>query len=100
MPIGGSEKSADLPDFVRSKFDFLTNEERDHLEGAIAMENLELNMSNGICCVARYSIPAPGGILPFEGDIEDDGHCITLRTPYDDRDGRFKDLENCVTESY
>jgi hypothetical protein len=77
------EQSANLPDFASSEFDFLTTEERKLLEEAIALERLQSNMQNGMCCVARYSIPVPGGVLRFEGDIEDDGHCIELRTPYD-----------------
>ncbi len=40
---------------------------------------------------ASISIESPHEIdLPFEGDIEDDGACIDLRTPYDERDGNFK----------
>jgi hypothetical protein len=31
------------------------------------------------------------------GEIEDDDHCITLRTPYDERAKRFVDLSRCRT---
>ena len=33
-------------------------------------------------------------------DPEDDGHCITLRTPYDKRAKRFVDLSRCRTSCW
>ena len=38
--------------------------------------------------------------LAFEGDIEDDGACLGLRTPYDYRDGNFVDLDNCEYDAW
>ena len=73
------EKSPDLDDL---EFDFLTAEERQLFEEALAYEQLQLNMDNGICCVAHHDIPASGSDLCFEAAIEDDGACIDLKTPY------------------
>lgn len=94
------EESVDLVDYCGDpQFGFLTNEERQWLEEELAFEQLESNMENGICTIAQFMIPLATGDLVFEGDIEDDGACITLRTPYDGRDGRFRNLDNCVTDS-
>jgi hypothetical protein len=55
----------------------------------------------GMNCFARHSVVSlSGDELPLEGDIEDDGDCIDLRTPYDFRDGRFTDVANCVTDHW
>ena len=88
------KKSSDLDDL---QFNFLTAEERQSFEEALAYEQLQSNIENGICCVAHHSIPASGGDLHFEAAIEDDGTCIDLRTPYDYRDGEFVNLNDCVT---
>jgi hypothetical protein len=51
-----------------------------------------------MCCLGHCSVTSPSGAkLQFEGEIEDDGHCITLRTPYDKRAKRFVDLSRCRT---
>lgn len=81
------------------QLNILTDEERRDFEEALAFKELKLNMENGICCVANYSVQALGGDLLFEADIEDDGDCIDLRTPYDHRDGKFLSLDDCVTDS-
>lgn len=93
-------ESAHLDEVERPSFDFLTAPERAALEDAIARERLEANLSNGMCCVALYSLPRGPGELRFEAGVEDDGSCIHLRTPYDDRDGHFTDLSECVTDSW
>ena len=88
-------------DAQKSDLGVLTAEERSLLEEAIALRELEEAAEVGMNCFARYSVISPsGGELPFEGDIEDDGACIDLRTPYDFRDDRFIDFENCVTDEW
>ena len=57
-------------------------------------------MSNGMNCIAKYLIKASTIDLLFEGEIEDDGECYSLKTPYDHRDGKFLDLENCEITSW
>lgn len=89
-----------LDSLRRPRFGFLTKGERLIIEEALDAEELEANMSNGICCVASCSVGEGGNVLFFEGDIEDDGTCITLRTPYDQREGKFIDLSNCVTDDF
>ena len=79
------------------QLDILTDEERREFEEALAFEQLKSNMDNGICCIAHYSVQALGGDLSFEAAIEDDGACIDLKTPYDQRDGKFLNLNDCVT---
>jgi hypothetical protein len=47
---------------------------------------------------AYYYTDAPqGGTLTFEALIEDDGGCVDLKTPYDERDGKFTDFSDCLT---
>jgi hypothetical protein len=79
-------------------FDFLTRTERNDLQEAIAAKELEANELNGMNCIARFVIKtSSGSALEFEGNIEDDGACIHLRTPYDKLAKRFVDLSDCVT---
>lgn len=90
--------SEPLDDVEKPRFSFLTRSERSSIEDAIAERQLEANESNGMCCLGHCSVKSPSGAeLQFEGDIEDDGHCITLRTPYDKRAKRFVDLSRCRT---
>ena len=90
--------SEPLDDVEKPRFSFLTRSERNDIEDAIAERQLEANESNGMCCLGHCSVKSPSGAeLQFEGDIEDDGHCITLPTPYDKRAKRFVDLSRCRT---
>jgi len=90
--------SEPLDDIEKPRLSFLTRSERSAIEDAIAERQLEANESNGMCCLAHCSVTSPSGAeLQFEGEIEDDGHCITLRTPYDKRAKRFVDLSRCRT---
>jgi len=82
-------------------FTFLNKSERSRLEDAIAEKQMESNESNSMNCIAKCSVEsASGAILEFEGDVEDDGACINLRTPYDKRAKRFTDLSRCLTSSW
>ena len=95
------KQSEPLDDAEDPSFSFLTNGERSRLEKAIAEEQMEANESNGMNCIARCSVESDSGmVLEFEGDIEDDGACIHLRTPYDKRAKRFTDLSNCLKSSW
>jgi hypothetical protein len=81
-------------------FSFLSAQERAIVEEKIAQRELEGVMDNGLNCIAQIALVAPsGGELRFEGYIEDDGACLELLTPYDYRDGKFKDLTGYLTES-
>jgi len=93
--------SSDLDQVKKPDFHFLTPEERKLLEGASGSKELTANQADGMCCIAHYSIQAASGYsLSFEAAIEDDGTCICLKTPYDYRDGKFLNLNDCVTESW
>jgi hypothetical protein len=87
-------------DSLGQGFDFLTIKERGNLEKAIAQEALKSNIENGICCVAYHDILVCRPKLRCEAYIEDDGACGDLMTPYDYRDGKFKNLDDCVTKSW
>jgi hypothetical protein len=90
--------SEPLDDVEKPRLSFLTWSERCAIEEAIAERQLEANESNGMCCLGHCSVTSPSGAkLQFEGEIEDDGHCITLRTPYDKRAKRSVDLSRCRT---
>jgi hypothetical protein len=91
-------KSDQVEAGTRKTFRFLTNEERDIAESSINEEQLLRTMENGLGGIAMYRLEQDGVELDFEGRIEDDGSCIILWTPYEGRDGKFIDLENCVTE--
>lgn len=93
--------SESLDDSENPSFPFLTKVERSRLEQAIAEEQMEANASNGMNCIASCSVASESGaVLEFEGDVEDDGTCIDLRTPYDQRAKRFKDLSRCLTSCW
>ena len=77
-------------------FSFLTPKEREDAEKSINKEQLEGMMDNGLGGLASYTIEQGDIELSFEGDVEDDGSCFLLQTPYDKRDGNFTDLEGCV----
>ena len=79
-------------------FSFLTPKEREDAEKAINKEQLEGMMDNGLGGLASYTIEQGDIELSFEGDVEDDGSCFLLQTPYDKRDGNFTDLEGCVID--
>ena len=93
--------SEPLDESDEPSFAFLTKGERSRLEDAIAEKQMEANESNGMNCIARCSVEsASGAVLEFEGDVEDDGACINLRTPYDKRAKRFTDLSRCLTSGW
>lgn len=95
------ERSASLDEIEEPRFDFLTDQEREQLENTISANRLEANSLNGMNCLAGYSVEAPpDDELPFEAIVEDDGSCFILKTPYDYRDGKFVDLDNCVTDTW
>jgi hypothetical protein len=82
-------------------FSFLSPEERGHIENNIAEEQYDEDESNGMQCIAHRSVSGTGGEkLEFEAEIEDDGGCITLRTPYDKRAEKFVDLTNCRVDQW
>jgi hypothetical protein len=94
-------KSDDLDSSDSPSFSFLSADERTILENAIAEKELEGASDNGMNCIGHKSVVTPSGHeLRFEGDIEDDVGCIDLLTPYDLRDGRFRDLSRCLTDSW
>lgn len=78
----------------------LSKRERKALEKAFAEDVLQNHLENGIGGIATCTVGSGRSKLSFEGDIEDDGIIIYLRTPYDARDGRFQNFDNCVMESY
>ena len=96
LQLAKAQDDVDEPDFS-----FLTGTERSKLETIIAENQLEENCSNGMCCIGHFSVTTPSGDhLSFEGEIEDDGDCINLLTPYDDQANLFTDLSNCVTDEW
>lgn len=95
------KQSEQLDDVNDPSFAFLSNCERSRLEEIIAERQLEANESNGMNCIARCSVESESGaVLDFEGDIEEDGACINLRTPYDKRAKRFSDFSRCLTSGW
>ncbi len=83
------------------EFSFLGDQEREIIEQALAEDDLEGNQSNGMNCIANYTVHGAEGVeLNFEGLVEDDGVCFELKTPYDERDGKFHDFSNCATDEW
>jgi hypothetical protein len=69
------------------------------IEEACAVRNLD--QLDGGTVIAHSSIKGPRRHrLRFEAFIEDDGSCINLKSPYDDRDGNFTNFKDCVTDEY
>jgi len=50
--------------------------------------------------LAKLVPERPGIELWFEAVIEDDGSCIDLKTPYDERDGKTMDLADCEIDQW
>ena len=83
------------------EFSFLKDKEREIIEQALAEDDLEGNQSNGMNCIASYTVHGAEGVeLNFEGLVEDGGGCFELKTPYDERDGKFHDFSNCATDEW
>lgn len=82
------------------KSDLLAPREREIVQRKIQEQDLDGNRDNGIYCLAHFGVKTPDGdgFVFFEAIIEDDGDCINLKTPYDERDGGFVDLTDCLTE--
>tara|TARA_B100000676_G_scaffold311131_1_gene379928 strand:- start:3269 stop:3856 length:588 start_codon:yes stop_codon:yes gene_type:complete len=77
-------------------FGFLDPVERAAIETAVLEDEMRNIQDNGMNCLAHTHVKSKSGAtLSFEADIEDDGKCETLRTPYDKRDGLWVDLSNC-----
>jgi hypothetical protein len=96
LRLSESLDDMDVPDFS-----FLKPKERDLLEAVILKERLRDNLESTFNVLAHITVIAPGGEhLRFEADIEDDGACINLRTPYDERAGRFVNCTVCLTEHW
>jgi hypothetical protein len=90
-----------LEESGESEFSFLEDKEREIIQEALAEDDLEGNQSNGMNCIASYTVRGAEGVeLNFEGLVEDDGGCVELRTPYDERDGKFHDFSNCATDEW
>ena len=89
-----SEKSG------KSDVEFLKLEEKNLVERLICQDMLQGNLENGMCYLLRHEIILGDCELYFEADGEDDGSVITVRTPYDYRDGHFVDLDDCLTEEW
>ena len=72
--------------------EFLTEDEKQKIEEYDMERRSEAGNIYECNCYAYNSIEAPRGkVLTFQALIEDDGTCITLLTPYDERDGEFDD---------
>ena len=77
-----------------NNLDFLADHETELIIDILVQERLEEAWAP---VVARTSVEdAAGHALVFEGNIEDDGACIHLRTPYDIRDSGFAGGDNWV----
>jgi hypothetical protein len=79
----------------RSRLNFLTKKEKQTIE-RLYMERYA-NRNGTMYEIAFYTIKAPRRKkLTFEAWIEDDGSCVDLKTPYDERDGKFTDLSEAL----
>jgi hypothetical protein len=79
----------------RTSLDFLTEKEKETIERLY----MERERKNGnLTLLAYYYISAPHGrTLTFEAFIGDNGESFdSLKTPYDERDGKFTDLSDCL----
>ena len=80
--------------YAANVLEFLTDDEKQKFEEHYMEWWAEHEGCSGCYCYAYNSIKAPHGKeLTFEAFIEDDGACIDLKTPYDERDGKFSALD-------
>ena len=78
-------------------FDFLKPRERALVLKKLEDRELEGLRDNGIGCVATYCLAHGSHELWFEGDIEGDGSCIDLRSPYDGVDGSGRNPDEWIS---
>lgn len=72
----------------------LTEKERESLEHAF-MEDAKKAFDPK--CIAYLTIDSSSNTkLTFQAYVEDDGGCVDLLTPYDERDGKFPDLTDAL----
>jgi hypothetical protein len=82
-------------DYAQEVLEFLTQIEKETIE-RVYMER-EADDISGPSVVAFYTIKAPRGKkLTFCTYIGDNGEGDDLMTPYDERDGAFPDLSDCL----
>ncbi|MCA8976288.1 MAG: hypothetical protein KDC98_16335 [Planctomycetes bacterium] len=86
----------------RRDFSFLLPREREDLAEALAHEELQRLLENGIGRIATYCVSAGDVELWFHAEIEDDGVCLRLEGPYDGVDGPLaaENDEGFVCESW
>ncbi len=74
--------------------DLLTKVEKQTIE-RLYMENQD--KADDAQCLAFHTVSTlHDKTLAFEALIEDDGGCVDLKTPYDERDGAFRELSDCL----
>ena len=79
---------------ARSDLHFLHSNEREYLERILAKEDLQGLLENGIGCTAYFCVQIVGIELWFNAQIEDDGHCFLMNTPYTGAEGPNGVLSN------
>jgi hypothetical protein len=93
----------DLQEEIKTNYakvlEFLTNDEKLKIEEHDMDRRYEDDKAFACRCYAYKSIDAPTGKkLRFQAFIEDGGACIELKTPYDQRDGKF-DVDGLEVDS-
>ncbi len=74
---------------------FLTEPERAAFLSRYTEDHTERNGHDYV--LANYTLEAPHGMkLRFQSNIGDAGELEDLKTPYDDRDGLFVNLSDCI----
>jgi hypothetical protein len=92
------EAEADAVNAGKKDFqgEFLTVWEKQKIEQLFTEKELS---DGGRYCLGFFTIKSSNGaILRFEALIEDDGSCIALRTPYDEHDGLFTNLDDGIVD--
>jgi hypothetical protein len=82
----------------RRDLSFLSKAECKLAEHQVWADRLKGNMENGICYLLQATVEAGDDELYFEADGEDDGSIGEVRGPYDQRNGKFMDMEKLITE--
>lgn len=87
---------------VRGDLHFLHPNERWYLERLLAKDDLRGLLDNGLGCTAYFCVQTGESELWFNAEIEDDGHCFLMSTPYTGADGPIGILSNpnCVYEDW
>ena len=102
--VVSNRQFATLDDLDAILAELLPTERKNHTDlRCTALKDLRLLVQKSGTCSWSFDYAVANSFrvnLRFEATAEDDGSCVTLKTPYDDRGGGFEDLSGCLIDEW